>query len=80
MESIERIILQRVLENFMNTGTAEDSEVAVVNLPPGKSTYVEQSGADGRSIMLDEYRIAGRIVWAGYSSRSGTVYLSLPRS
>lgn len=80
MESTERVILLRVVENFMRTGAAEDSEVAVVNLPPGKSTYVEQIGADGRSIMLDEFRIAGRVVWAGYSSRSGTVYLSLPRN
>lgn len=80
MESPERIILQRVVANFLSTGMAEDAEVTVVNLPPGKSTYVEQTGEDGRSIMLDEYRVADRVVWAGYSSRSRTVYLSLPRS
>jgi hypothetical protein len=27
--------------------------------------------------MLDEYRINNKVVRAGYSSRSGTVYLSL---
>lgn len=80
MGSVERVILQRVVEYFLRTGNPEDSEVAVVNLPPGKSTYVEQTGEDGRSIMLEEFRIAGKVVWAGYSSRSGTVYLSLPRS
>lgn len=80
MESVERIILQRVVTNFVRTGTPQDLEVAVVNLPPGKSTHVEQMGEDGRSIMLDEYRVDDRVVWAGYSSRSGTVYLSVPRS
>lgn len=80
MQSTERIILQRVVEKFLSTGSAQDGEVAVISLPPGKSTYVEQTGEDGRSIMLDEYRVADKVVWAGYSSRSGTVYLSLPRS
>jgi hypothetical protein len=51
----------------------------VTSLPQGKSSYIEQSGEDGRSIMLDEYRVNGSVVWAGYSSRSRTVYLS-PRS
>jgi hypothetical protein len=80
MQSAERIILERVVANFLQTGAPADGEVAVVNLPPGKSTYVEQTGEDSRSVMLDEYHIGGRTIWAGYSSRSGTVYLSLPRS
>lgn len=80
MESVERIILQRVVANFMRTGAPEDSEVTVVNLPRGKSAYVEQNGNDGRSIMLDEYRVDDKVIWAGYSSRSGIVYLSLPGS
>jgi hypothetical protein len=77
MQSEEKTILQRVVENFVHTGNASDEQVKVTSLPKGKTTYVEQIGEDGRSIMLDEYRVDGTVVYAGYSSRSGTVYLSL---
>ncbi|MFN8412314.1 MAG: hypothetical protein U0Z26_08000 [Anaerolineales bacterium] len=77
MPSEEKIILLRVVENFARTGNATDEQVKVTNLPKGKTSYVEQTGEDGRSIMLDEYRVEGRVIRAGYSSRSETVYLSL---
>lgn len=77
MQSEEKTILQRVVENFVRTGNASDQDVKVTCLPKGKTSYVEQIGADGRSIMLREYRVDGTNVNAGYSSRSGTVYLSL---
>lgn len=77
MQSEEKIILQRVVENFIRTGNASDEKVKVTNLPKGKTSYVEQIGVDGRSVMLKEYRVDGTIVYAGYSSRSETVYLSL---
>ena len=77
MQSEEKVILQRVVENFIRTGNASDEQVKVTSLPKGKTSYVEQSSGDGRSIMLDEYRINGKTIWAGYSGRSGMVYLSL---
>jgi hypothetical protein len=76
MQSEEKTILQRVVENFIRTGNASDEQVKVTSLPKGKTSYVEQIGMDGRSIMLNEYRVDGSVVYAGYSSRSGTVYLS----
>jgi hypothetical protein len=77
MQSEEKMILQRVVENFVRTGNASDEQVKVTKLPKGKTSYVEQIGVDGRSIMLKEYRVNGTVVYAGYSSRSETVYLSL---
>jgi len=77
MRSEEKTILQRVVENSVRTGNVSDEHVKVTNLPKGKTSYVEQIGVDGRSIMLKEYRVDGTVVYAGYSSRSGTVYLSL---
>jgi hypothetical protein len=77
MQSEEKTILQRVVENFVRTGNFSDEQVKVTNLPKGKTSYVEQIGVDGRSIMLKEYRVNGTVVYAGYSSRSETVYLSL---
>jgi benzoyl-CoA reductase/2-hydroxyglutaryl-CoA dehydratase subunit BcrC/BadD/HgdB len=77
MQSEEKTILQRVVENFIRTGNASDEQVKVTSLPKGKTSYVERIGVDGRSVMLKEYRVDGAVVYAGYSSRSATVYLSL---
>jgi hypothetical protein len=30
--------------------------------------------------MLEEYRVDGKVIWAGYSGRTGMVYLSSVRS
>lgn len=77
MPSEEKAIILRVVEHFVRTGNAGDEQVKVTRLPQGKTSYVEQIGEDGRSIMLNEYRVNGAVIWAGYSVRSGTVYLSL---
>ncbi|MBK7451844.1 MAG: hypothetical protein IPP55_15750 [Anaerolineales bacterium] len=73
MQSEEKTILQRVVENFALTGNASDEQVTVVNLPKGKSSIVEND----RSVMLKEYKFNEKLIWAGYSSRSNTVYLSV---
>ena len=80
MPSEERIIIARVVENYIQSGNAHDEHISVIILPHGKTSYVEYIGEDGRSIMLDEYHSNGKIVWAGYSSRSKTVYLSSPNN
>jgi hypothetical protein len=76
MPSEERQIVLRVVENFIHTGSANDEQVNVTSLPENKTSHVERIGEDGRSVMLTEYRLEGKIIWAGYSSRSKTVYLS----
>ncbi len=73
MQSEEKTILQRVVENFALTGNASDEQVTVVSLPNGKSSTIEND----RSVMLKEYKVNEKLIWAGYSSRSNTVYLSL---
>ncbi|MFN8398670.1 MAG: hypothetical protein U0X74_01550 [Anaerolineales bacterium] len=73
MQSEEKTILQRVVENFARTGNASDEQVTVVSLPNGKSSTIENE----RSVMLKEYRVNEKLIWAGYSSRSNTVYLSV---
>lgn len=80
MQSEEKTIILRILETFIRTGVAGDEKVRVVSLPAGKTSYIEQSGADSRSIMLNEFRVEGSVIWAGYSTRSGTVYLSPARA
>ncbi|MBI3163862.1 MAG: hypothetical protein HYZ24_04205 [Chloroflexi bacterium] len=77
MQSEEKTMIMRVIQNYIRTGDASDAEVKVTSLPKGKTSYVEQIGEDGRSVMLDEYHVDSKTIWAGYSSRSGTVYLSI---
>jgi len=80
MPSEDKQIILRVLENYTRTGSASDEQVKVVSLPDNKTSFVEQTGQDGRSIMLDEYHSDGKVIWAAYSSRSQTVYLSAKSS
>ena len=77
MSSEEKQIIHRVVENFVRTGNATDEQVKVTCLPVNKTSFVEQPGNDGRTILLDEYKLDGKVIWASYSARSGTVYLSL---
>ncbi len=76
MYSDESQIIRRVVENFLRTGSASDEQVNVTSLPGNKTSYVEYIEQDSRSIFLDEYQVDGKTVWAGYSTRSQTVYLS----
>ena len=65
MQSEEKTIITRVVENFARTGNTEDEKVKVTSLPQGKTSYVEYIGQDGRSIMLDEYRVDGKVHLGG---------------
>lgn len=76
MFSDQRTIIMRVVDHYARTGEAGDPEVKVTCLPDNKTSFVEQNAGGGRSIMLDEYRVDGHVIWAGYSPRSGIVYLS----
>lgn len=77
MQSEEKTILQRVVESFARTGNTTDEQVTVTCLPKGKTSYVEKIGEYDRSVMLNEYRVDEKLIRAGYSSRSNTVYLSM---
>ena len=72
----EKQTILRVMEKYIRTGSASDDLVKVICLPVGKTSYVEKIGEDGRIIMLDEFKLDGNVIWASYSSRSDTVYLS----
>lgn len=73
MQSEEKTILQRVVENFAMLGVVTDEQVNIVCIPNGKTSTIENE----RSVMLKEYKVNEKLIWAGYSSRSNTVYLSL---
>lgn len=77
MLSEEKKIILRVVERYIRTGVTEDEQVKVTCLPANKTSAMDQVNGEGRSMMLDEYKVDGKSVWAGYSTRSGIVFLSL---
>ena len=74
--SDEKVVITRVVQHYASTGELSDGQVKVTRLPDNKTSYVEQGADGGRGVQLDEYRINGRVIWAGYSSRTGIVYIS----
>lgn len=77
MLSEDKQIILRVVEHYIRTGNAEDEHVKVTCLPENKTSIVERVGDESRSVMLDQYKVDGKSIWAGYSGRSGMVFLSV---
>lgn len=77
MFSEERQIIHRVIERYLRTGSIEDEQVQVTILAENKTSAMEKIDEESRSLMLDEYQIGLVKVWAGYSTRNKTVYVSM---
>lgn len=73
----EKQMLRNIVGQYAVDGCEVDGEIKVRRIQDRKTTFVEQSGDAGRSIYMNEYKVDGKTYWAGYSSRSQTVYLSL---
>ncbi len=73
----EKEIILKVVQGYVRNGSSRYGEVHVTCLPNNKTSCIEKVDGEGRSVMLDEFSVDGKPVWAGYSSRSQTVYISL---
>ncbi len=73
----EKQFLREMVIHYARTGSEQAGEIKVRRVQDRKTTYVEPNGESGRSIILNEYKIDGKTYWAGYSSRSQTVFISL---
>jgi hypothetical protein len=80
MLSEEKKIVLRVVEHYARTGNIDGGPDKATLLPENKTSTVEQIGDQSRSILLDEYRVDGKTIWAGYSVRSEIVFLSIVRN
>lgn len=65
-----------IVEQFSRNSEPAEGQVKVIRVPDSKTVYVEQIGDYGRSINLSEYKVDGKIYWAGFSWLSGTVFVS----
>jgi hypothetical protein len=66
----------KIIEKFSRGGHVDDQDIKIIRVPDRKTVFVEQTGEMGRSILFDEYKVDGKIYWAGYSSRSQSVFMS----
>lgn len=71
--------LLKIVEQYSRKNVAQDGEIKVTRVPDQKTVFVEQFDEIGRSVILREYKVDEKIFWAGYSSRSETVYVSLAK-
>jgi hypothetical protein len=68
--------LFKIVEQYSRNGGVVDGKISVTRVQDSKTMYVEIIGEIGRSIFFNEYKVDGRTYWAGYSSRSNTVFVS----
>jgi hypothetical protein len=66
-----------IVEHYCRKMEMEDTDITVTRVADKKSVFVEQVGDGGRAVMMSEYKVDGTTCFAGYSSRSQTVYISL---
>jgi hypothetical protein len=66
----------KIVEEYSRKSQVQDQEIMVTRLPDWKTVFVEQVGEAGRAIIMTEYKVDGKTYWAGYSSRSHTVFMS----
>jgi hypothetical protein len=73
---MNRMEMLRILGQFSQKTELVDGSVKVVRVSDSKTMYVETIGEMGRSIFFTEYKVDGKTYWAGYSSRSETIFVS----
>ncbi len=68
--------LLKIVEQYSRKSESGYGDIKVRRIPNRKTVFVEQVDDVGRAIMMDKYEVDGATYWAGYSSRSETVYIS----
>ena len=68
--------MQMIVEQFSRNAEVVEGTMKVTRVPDSKTVYVETIGEIGRSIFFNEYKVDGKTYWAGYSTRSDTVFVS----
>jgi len=68
--------MSNIVEQYSRSGSETVDEIKITRVPDWKSVFIETVGEIGRAIMLSEYKVDGKTYWAGFSTRSQTVYVS----
>jgi hypothetical protein len=73
---MDQMRMLKIVEQYSRQGEMVNDEIKVTRVPDFKTVYVEQFDGIGRAIIMSEYKVNEKTFWAGYSSRSQTVYIS----
>ena len=68
--------ISNIVEQYSRSGSEYVDDIRITQLPDWKSVFVETTVDSGRTIFMSEYEVDGKNYWAGFSSRSQTVYVS----
>jgi hypothetical protein len=68
--------MANIVEQYSRLGNGIFGEIKVTRVPDWKSVFVETIGDRGQSIVMREYKVDGKTYWAGFSTRSQTVFVS----
>ena len=66
-----------IVEQYCRKVASTYEDIKITRIADRKTVFVEQTGESGRVVMLNEYKVDGLTCWAGYSTRSQTVYISM---
>ncbi len=69
--------LLKIVEQFSRKSETGYGAIKVTQIQDHKTVFVEQIDGVGRAILMNKYEVDGATYWAGFSSRSETVYISL---
>jgi hypothetical protein len=67
----------RIVESYCRKPGSQYEGIKITRVPNWKTVFVEQVGESGRAVIMNEYKVDGSKCWAGYSSRSQTIFISL---
>jgi len=68
--------MSNIVEQYSRLGSENFEEVKITRVPDWKSVFIETIGDTGRAVMMTEYKVDGKTYWAGFSTRTQTVYVS----
>jgi hypothetical protein len=74
---MDRMQMIKIVEQYCRKIDSDYQGIKVTRVADRKTVFVEQIGESGRAVMLSEYKVDGATCWAGYSTRSQTVYISM---
>lgn len=68
--------MSNIVEQYSRLGNETVDDIKVTRVPDWKSVFIETIGEIGRAIVMSEYKVDGKTYWAGFSTRTQTVYVS----
>ena len=66
-----------IVEQYCRKIASTYKDIKIIRIADWKTMFVEQTGHSGQAVMLTECKVDGITCWAGYSTHSQTVYISM---